>query len=140
MPSAKAQLAGTVPDGVGVGGQLGAFRLHLDADLRRGEASVFDSTYASGQLAPRAAALDPLNADVVQFDVAAVEVWGLGGAQAAADKVQREQHELKEAMKRRQVNRKIALGEDDEGNVDMWLVQTAGAHESFVKEANHNDC
>lgn len=141
LPSSKAQLAGTVPDGIGAGGQLGAFRLHVDADFRRGEASVFDSTYANGQLAPRAAALDPLNADVVQFDVTAVEVWGLGGAQAAADKVVREQQEIKEAMKRRQVNRKVALGgEDGDENVDMWLVQTAGAHQSYVKDANHNDC
>ena len=55
LPSSKAQLAGTVPDGLGAGGQLGAFRLHVDADFRRGEASVYDSTYKSGQLMPLAA-------------------------------------------------------------------------------------
>ena len=55
-------------------------------------------------------------------------------------KQQREQTEVKEAMKRRQVNRKVMLGgEDDDANVDMWLVETAGAHVSYVKEANHND-
>ncbi len=140
VPSSKAQLVGTVPDGVGVGGQVGAFRLHVDADFRRGEASVYDSTFESGQLVPLAAALDPSNADVVQFDVAAVEVWGLGGAKAKEVKQAKEEHEMKEAMKRRQVNRRIALGgEDEDGNVDMWLVESAGAHVSYVKEANHND-
>lgn len=140
LPSSKAQLAGTMPDGVAVGGQLGAFRLHVDADFKHGECSVFDSAFASGQLAPKSALLDPHNADVLQFEVQAVEVWGLGGQKAHAEKLVREQHEIKEAMKRRQVNRKIALGGDDEdGNVDMWLVETAGAHVSYVKEANHND-
>ncbi len=140
LPSSKAQLAGTVPDGVAVGGQLGAFRLHIDADFKHGECSVFDSAFASGMLAPKAALLDPLNSDVLQFEIAAVEVWGLGGSKAYAEKLVREQQEIKEAMKRRQVNRKIALGGDDEdGNVDMWLVETSGAHVSYVKEANHND-
>jgi hypothetical protein len=140
LPSSKAQLSGTMPDGVAVGGQLGAFRMHVDADFKRGECSVFDSAFASGQLAPKTALLDPLNADVLQFDVTAVEVWGLGGAKAMDEKIVKEQYEIKEAMKRRQVNRKIALGgDDDEGNVDMWLVETAGAHVSYVKEANHND-
>ncbi len=129
-----------MPEGLGAGGQLGAFRLHVDADFRRGEASVYDSTYESGQLVPLAAAADPLNADVVQFEVAAVEVWGLGGARAMQAKLAREQAEIKEAMKRRQVNRKVMLGgEDDDANVDMWLVEMAGAHTSYAKEANHND-
>jgi hypothetical protein len=53
------------------------------------------------------------------------------------EKLKREQIEIKEAMKRRQVNKKIMLGGEDEDNVDMWMLETTGAHTSFVKDADH---
>jgi hypothetical protein len=138
IPNSKATAKGLIPDGVGIGGQLEGFRVFVDADFKRGEAASYDSTFNNGLLVPLAAKEDPNgNSDLVGFEVGEIEVFGLGGQKALDEKLAREQIEIKEAMKRRQVNKKIMLGGEDEDNVDMWMLETTGAHTSFVKDADH---
>lgn len=138
IPSSKVTTKGVIPDGVAVGGQMEGFRFHLDADFKHGEASTFDSTFENGLLLPLAAKQAPAGmSDLFTFDIAEVEVLGLGGNKAIADQDIKKQQEIKEAMKRRQVNKKIMLGGDDDADVDMWLLETAGAHQSYVKDADH---
>ncbi len=73
-----------------------------------------------------------------EFTVASLEVWGLGGPDALVAQEAARQRAVKEALKRRQVNRKWVLGgDDDEDNGDKWLLEMGGAHESYVKDANH---
>lgn len=128
---------GLVPDGLGIGGQMGAFRFSLDADLLKGTACRYGTTYAEGQLCPRAALTDA-TPDALEFAVDALEVWGLGGPRALAAQEASRQRAIKEAMKRRQVNRRIVLGGgSDDDNADMWLLEMGGVHESHAKEANH---
>ena len=76
---------------------------------------------------------------MLSFEVDALQVLGLGGTPALEQKKLKEQIEIKEAMKRRQVDRKKAfLGDDDDdGATDMWLLETAGAHTSYVKDQDH---
>ena len=133
IPTSKQTVKGVVPDGVGVGGQIEGFRLHLDADFKTGEAVTFDSTFENGQLVPLAAKVSADgNPDMVGFEIDAVEMFGLGGPAALVAQENKKQFEIKEAMKRRQVNKKIMLGGDDD-DPDMWLLETAGAHQSYVK-------
>ena len=83
---------------------------------------------------PLAAKEDPDgNADLVGFDVAEVEAYGLGGQQALVEQEKKKEYEVKEAMKRRQVNKKIMLGGEEEDGGDMWMLEMAGAHQSYVK-------
>lgn len=46
------------PEGIGAGGQMGAFRLTLDSELRAGVACRYDSTYREGTLCARGALTD----------------------------------------------------------------------------------
>ena len=137
IPSMKATTKGVVPDGVGVGGQMSGFRLHLDPDFKLGEATTFDSTFENGQLVPLAAKKSDDGPDLVTFDIEVVEMIGLGGTAGLTAQEKKKQFEIKEAMKRRQVNKKMMLGGDDEEDPDMWLLETAGAHQSYVKDADH---
>eukprot|EP00928_Gymnodinium_smaydae_P054397 TRINITY_DN38179_c0_g1_i1.p1 TRINITY_DN38179_c0_g1~~TRINITY_DN38179_c0_g1_i1.p1 ORF type:complete len:448 (+),score=121.28 TRINITY_DN38179_c0_g1_i1:82-1344(+) len=67
------------PRGLGYGGQLGFCRFWLDADFEACHVLNSDATYASGPLLPQAA--DKFQ---TSFQVAHLEVWACGGAEAAA--------------------------------------------------------
>jgi len=108
------------PRGLGFGGQVGFFRLWLDADFEETYALQSDATYAGGSL---------VSGEGLQlhFQPTLIEVWGCGGEEAkAAQAAERERVEGVRDQARRVDRAKLLENEFDR---EMFLQNTFKASE-----------
>eukprot|EP00435_Cladocopium_sp_Y103_P018789 s380_g4.t1 len=107
------------PRGLGFGGQEGFFRLWIDADFEECYVLESDATYSPGLLHPSSGSLQ------IPFQLAAIEVWGCGGLEAA--KVQKAHRERVEGV--REQARKVDKARlcDNEFDKEMFLGNTFSA-------------
>lgn len=107
------------PRGLGFGGQEGFFRLWIDADFEECYVLESDATYAPGLLHPSSGSLQ------IPFQLAAIEVWGCGGLEAA--KLQKAHRERVEGV--REQARKVDKARlcDNEFDKEMFLGNTFSA-------------
>ena len=107
------------PRGLGFGGQQGFFRLWIDADFEECYVLESDATYSSGLLHPSSGSLQ------ISFQVAAIEVWGCGGIEAAkAQKMQRERVEGVREQARKVDKARLC---DNDFDKEMFLTNTFSA-------------
>lgn len=95
------------PRGIGFGGQEGFFRLWLDADLEECYVLESDATFDAG-------ALLPTRGLQTKFNVARLEIWGCGGADAdAAQRDQREKNATQRDLARKVDRARLVENEFD---------------------------
>lgn len=110
--------------GLGFGGQLGFFRLWLDADFEECYALQSDSTYQSGPLLPG----DSLQ---LRFEASIIEIWACGGSEArAAQAAQRARAEGVREQARKVDKSKLL---DNEFDKEMFLQNTFKSSEGRDK-------
>lgn len=106
------------PRGLGFGGQVGSFRLWIDADFQECKVLLGDATYKNGPLLPG-------SEYETAFKISAIEVWGCGGD--SAQEAQETQRGRSEAVRNqaRQVDRSKLL--ENEFDKEMFFGNTFAA-------------
>jgi TLD len=108
-----------VAEGFGVGGTTDKFRFFVDAEFTAGTASHWysDKQYDAGPILGSNQSFSPYT-----FDVAEVELWGMGGVSALSQQVTHQHRQLQLTEQRRTVDRARLADEWRSGGGDRALM------------------
>ena len=108
-----------LPKGIGMGGERDYFRLFITPTFKNCVSRPTGLTYDMGQIASQET-----------FDVGTIEVWGCGGAQAAAARLEKKEEERLFQESRRKVDKRQLV----DGFATEFLLS-----ETFKHRAEQND-